>query len=133
MMEGAPASESSITTPEQVEAAEVDGTLNPNADDKSRTSIEATVESVALGGTESTCNNTSAGETSASTSSRDREKSLESADELMQKGYKAMKDSDFYEAAENFSRALEIRFCFNFLFGCQIAFLRALVEPSYCK
>jgi len=32
------------------------------------------------------------------------------ADELMEKGNKAMKENDFGEAADNYSRALEIRF-----------------------
>ena len=75
---------------EQMETVKVDGTLNVN--DKSQTSTEAIVGSVTLGVIESTCNNKSAAETSTSTSWRDPEKSSEYADELMQKGYKAMKE-----------------------------------------
>jgi nuclear autoantigenic sperm protein len=50
----------------------------------------------------------------AATSS-DGQKSLDMAVELMDRGNKAMKENDFAEAADNFSRALEIRFNF-FLF-----------------
>ncbi|KAI9089019.1 hypothetical protein K1719_029298 [Acacia pycnantha] len=96
---------------EQTESQKVEETLNPNAHDESLNSEEATLESDsnALGGTESTITNHNAAETSASASDVDREKSLEFADELLQQGYKAMKENDFSEAAENFSRALEIR------------------------
>nr|XP_023926631.1 NASP-related protein sim3 [Quercus suber]POE92834.1 isoform 2 of nuclear autoantigenic sperm protein [Quercus suber] len=82
-----------------------DETLAPNAD----TSNDATIESNAQGGTESTCNNNinNGAETSALSSSD--EKSLEFSDDLMDRGSKALKDNDFDEAAECFSRALEIR------------------------
>ena len=106
MVEEVPASGSSVTTvPEE---SKVDGTLNGSADDQSQNSIEASAQ----GGAEAACNNSSAAEGSAVTSDGDLEKSLEFADDLMEKGYKAMKESDFYEAAESFSRALEIRFSF---------------------
>ncbi|XP_028763980.1 nuclear autoantigenic sperm protein isoform X2 [Neltuma alba] len=96
---------------EQTESQKVQETLNPNANDKNLNSEEATLESDsgALGGTESTVTNHNAAETSASASDVDCERSLEHADELLQQGYKAMKENDFSEAAENFSRALEIR------------------------
>ncbi|KAL5557192.1 hypothetical protein UlMin_039428 [Ulmus minor] len=72
----------------------------------------ATIESNGLGGTESTCNNDNnftGAETSAATSDEAGEKSLEMADELMEKGSKALKEDDYCEASDCFSRALEIR------------------------
>lgn len=94
-----------------------DETLAPNAD----TSNDATIESNAQGGTESTCNNNinNGAETSALSSSD--EKSLEFSDDLMDRGSKALKDNDFDEAAECFSRALEIRFRIFPLFFCLVA------------
>ncbi|KAG8641285.1 NASP-related protein sim3 isoform X2 [Manihot esculenta] len=79
-----------------------------------QTSNEATIESNVQGGTESTCNNISnSGEASALTSDGDGdgdgEKSLEFADVLTDRGTKALKESDYGEAAECFSRALEIK------------------------
>ncbi|XP_054823841.1 uncharacterized protein LOC129321901 [Prosopis cineraria] len=96
---------------EQTESQKVEETLNPNARDKNLTSEEAALEtdSSAHTSTESTITNHNAAETSAPASDVDREKSLEYADELFQLGYKAMKENDFSEAAESFSRALEIR------------------------
>ncbi|KAL6222498.1 hypothetical protein ACLB2K_005890 [Fragaria x ananassa] len=77
---------------------------------------EATIEiATEEGGTESTCNNTTTindkpeGSAVTSSSDGDREKTLEFADELMEKGNKAMKEDDFGEASECFSRSLEIR------------------------
>ncbi|GAA0185899.1 chaperone [Lithospermum erythrorhizon] len=55
---------------------------------------EATIEG---GGSESTCNNA------------DREKSLQFSDELLEKAVKASKEQDYAQAAESYSRALEIR------------------------
>uniref|UniRef100_A0A5B6ZYJ8 Uncharacterized protein n=1 Tax=Davidia involucrata TaxID=16924 RepID=A0A5B6ZYJ8_DAVIN len=86
-------------------------TVAPNVV-QSQASIEATIESNAQGGTESSCNNNNNNnnaETSALTSDADREKSLEYADELMERGSKALKENDYAEATECFSRALEIR------------------------
>ncbi|XP_008241594.1 PREDICTED: protein HGV2 [Prunus mume] len=88
-------------------SASVGETLPQNALETQR-SNEATITDGAQGGAESTCNNDNA-EASAVTSDGDREKSLEFADELMEKGSKAIKDSDFGEATECFSRSLEIR------------------------
>lgn len=68
------------------------------------------IESSAQGGAESSCN-----DTSASPSDADRVKSLEYADELMETGSKAVKEGDFAEATDCFSRALEIRLGFLFL------------------
>ncbi|KAH9663351.1 TPR REGION domain-containing protein [Citrus sinensis] len=70
-------------------------------------SVEATMESVTVSGTESTCNNNC--ETSGAIADGEREKTVEFADELMEKGTNALKESDYGEAAECFSRALEIR------------------------
>ncbi|KFK30346.1 hypothetical protein AALP_AA7G249500 [Arabis alpina] len=81
-------------------------TLEPN-----QTSIEATVESIVQGGTESTCNNNNNAADSAATdvSEEEREKTLEFADELTEKGCTFLKENDFAEAVDCFSRALEIR------------------------
>jgi nuclear autoantigenic sperm protein len=103
MVEEAPtASETSVTMPQPTEpvAVVVDGTLNHDEHDKNGITVNATIESAAV--------------SDAATSS-DGQKSLDMAVELMDKGNKAMKENDFAEAADNFSRALEIRFNF-FLF-----------------
>lgn len=105
MAEEAPASETSVTMPQPVEAVTVDGTLNPVEHEESGISVEANLDSVS--------NNGNAAEASALASGSDCEKSLEFAEELMDKGNKAMKENDFGEAADNFSRALEIRFVFH--------------------
>ncbi|CAJ1929854.1 unnamed protein product [Sphenostylis stenocarpa] len=98
MAEEAPASETSVTMPPPAEAAAVDGTLNPCKNEKSGITVDtATAQGVA----ESVSN--------AEASVRDPQKSLELANELMEKGNKAIKENDFGEAADNFSRALEIR------------------------
>ncbi|KAL6507411.1 hypothetical protein OROGR_023606 [Orobanche gracilis] len=78
---------------------------NPN-------SVEATIEtSVGCGATESTCNNNNVNnaESSAVTDGSERENSFEYADELMARGSKAAKESDYVEATHCYSRALEIR------------------------
>ncbi|XP_057449467.1 NASP-related protein sim3 [Lotus japonicus] len=98
MVEEAPASETSVSMAPSEEAVAVDGTLNPSEHGKSEITNGATVDSAAIGGAESASN--------AETSGKN---SLELAVELMDKGTKAMKEDDFGEAAENFSRALEIR------------------------
>lgn len=80
--------------------------------EQNQNSVNATIESGAQGGTESTCNNinnSNNAESSVVTSDGDREKSLEYAHELMVKGSKASKDGDYGEAVECYSRALEIR------------------------
>ncbi|CAG7886131.1 unnamed protein product [Brassica rapa] len=69
-------------------ASELVQALDPN-----QTSIESEA-------TESTCNNNNAAEI---------EKTLEFADELTEKGSLFLKESDFAEAVDCFSRALEIR------------------------
>lgn len=119
MVEEATASEAPTTMPQPVEAVTVvNGTLNPGEREKSGNPSDATLESVVV---------SDAG-ASGPASSSDGRPSLELADELMDKGNKAMKENDFEEAAENFSRALEIRlhFCsfndlhthINYLWSC---------------
>ncbi|PWA41679.1 acetyltransferase A, auxiliary subunit [Artemisia annua] len=66
------------------------------------TSVDATIDST--GGTMSTCNTNN-----IETSDDDKAKSLEYAEELMEKGYKASKEDDYAEATDCYSRALEIR------------------------
>ncbi|GFS29959.1 hypothetical protein Acr_00g0009360 [Actinidia rufa] len=82
--------------------------IAPLNGDKTQASVEATIESNTLGGAESSCNNNNV-ETSALTSDGERGKSLEYADELMERGSKAAKDGDYAEATDCYSRALEIR------------------------
>ncbi|KAH0915742.1 hypothetical protein HID58_030188 [Brassica napus] len=97
--EAASASEASVT--------ELAQTLEPN-----QASIEATVGSAAQGGAESSCNNNNNAAESAVTdivSEEEREKTLEFADELTEKGSVFLKEMDFAEAVDCFSRALEIR------------------------
>ncbi|XP_068343629.1 uncharacterized protein [Pyrus communis] len=100
MVEEASASASATATASE--------TLTQTAALEAQRSNEATITEVAQGGAESTCNNDST-EASAVSSDGDREKSLEFADELIEKGSKAVKHSDYGEATECFSRALEIR------------------------
>ncbi|XVF17786.1 hypothetical protein REPUB_Repub10bG0153700 [Reevesia pubescens] len=96
-------SEASVTMTEQSEGPKIRETLETQA------SIEATIQSAVQGGTESTCNNNNNAESCVVGSDGDREKTLEFADELAEKGSKAFKENDFAEAADSFSRALEIR------------------------
>ncbi|KAJ6740205.1 NUCLEAR AUTOANTIGENIC SPERM PROTEIN [Salix purpurea] len=69
---------------------------------EAQTSVEATATSQG-GAADSTCNENDNGETS------DPEKSLDLAVELSEKGSAALKENDFSEAVDCFSRALEIR------------------------
>ncbi|ESW28854.1 hypothetical protein PHAVU_002G023700 [Phaseolus vulgaris] len=98
MAEEAPASETSVTMPPPAEASVVDETLNSSENDKSGISVDA---GTAQGVEESVSN--------AEASVSDPQKSLELANELMEIGNQAIKENDFGEAADNFSRALEIR------------------------
>ncbi|GAB4848914.1 hypothetical protein Ancab_003726 [Ancistrocladus abbreviatus] len=77
----------------------------PNPD-QSESTNKATIEIDVPDCSDSSIKNA---ESSSITSASDGEKSLEFADELMEKASKAMKDRDFAEATECFSRALEIR------------------------
>lgn len=77
-------------------------------------SIEATVGSAVQGGTESTCNNDANNNNAAESAVTDvpdeeREKTLEFAEELTEKGSLFLKEKEFDEAVDCFSRALEIR------------------------
>lgn len=111
-------------------SASVSETLGQNNAVETQPSNEATIKVAAEGGTESTCNNNNndKAEASAVTSDGDREKTLEFADELMEKGVKAMKDSDFGEATDCFSRCLEIRLGF---FTFQLPFHFLEIEPFW--
>ncbi|KAG6411291.1 hypothetical protein SASPL_129371 [Salvia splendens] len=74
-----------------------DSTAQGPADEQNPNSVNAAIESGDdAGPEESTCDD-------------DREKTLEFADELMARGSKAAKDSNYAEAADCYSRALEIR------------------------
>lgn len=111
--EAASASEASMTEVIQTlpePASEIVQTLDSN-----QASIEATVESAVQGGTESTCNNNAAESAAIDVSDEDRENTLEFAEELTVKGSAFLKEQDFAEAVDCFSRALEIRFHFSLL------------------
>ncbi|KAI3500535.1 hypothetical protein L1887_36357 [Cichorium endivia] len=82
--------------------------LAPNGN-QAPASVDATIDSTGQGGTASSCNNNNVVETSGLTSDGEREKSLEYAEELMERGSKANKEEDYAEATDCFSRALEIR------------------------
>uniref|UniRef100_A0A6M2EH16 Tetratricopeptide SHNi-TPR domain-containing protein n=1 Tax=Populus davidiana TaxID=266767 RepID=A0A6M2EH16_9ROSI len=90
------ASESSVTEPK-------------TAPIENQTSVEATIKGSTTttssqgGAADSTCNDDNNGETS------DPRKSLDFAVELSEKGTNALKENDFSEAVDCFSRALEIR------------------------
>lgn len=74
-----------------------DSTAQGPADEQNPNSVSAAIESGdGAGPEESTCDD-------------DREKTLEFADELMVRGSKAAKDSNYAEATDCYSRALEIR------------------------
>ncbi|KAL8199370.1 hypothetical protein R6Q57_012938 [Mikania cordata] len=77
--------------------------------DQTPASVDATINSTGLGDTTSTGGNISVVETSGMTSDGESEKSLEYAQELMDRGSKANKEEDYAEATDCFSRALEIR------------------------
>ncbi|KAI3760894.1 hypothetical protein L1987_51296 [Smallanthus sonchifolius] len=78
----------------------------PSAD-QAPASVDATINSAGLGDTASSCSTVV--ETSGLTSDGEREKSIEYAEELMERGSKANKEEDYTEATDCFSRALEIR------------------------
>ncbi|XP_039042373.1 protein HGV2-like [Hibiscus syriacus] len=96
-------SEASVTMTEQAPNPGIAETLDTHG------SVEATINFAVPGGSESTCNNNSNGESCVVASDVGREKTLEFADELTENGSKAFKKDDFAEAADCFSRALEIR------------------------
>lgn len=81
-----------------------------------QTSVDATIESAAEGGTESTCNNNNNGETSGVSADEERENTVEYSNELMERGTRNLRENDYSEAAECFSRGLEIRLGFSLQF-----------------
>lgn len=98
---------------------------------------EAVIEYNVAGGAESTCNNGDAtlsgsnAESSALTSDSGGDASLEAADELVKRGSKAVKDGDFAEATDCFSRALEIRLQLSpLLFQFFLVFNSIFLSPS---
>ncbi|MBA0768996.1 hypothetical protein Gotri_017764 [Gossypium trilobum] len=97
------ASEASVTMTEQTPGPRMAETLETQG------SVEATIECAVQGGSESTCNNNSNPESCVVAPHVDREKTLEFADDLTERGSQAFKEDDFAEAADCFSRALEIR------------------------
>lgn len=103
-----------------------DDALNPETPplDAKQPTVEATVESTAHGGAESSCNHYNL-ETSGLASDVDRNKSLEEAEDLMERGSMAAKENDYTEATECYSRALEIRLGFGAppFFVCGFAFI----------
>jgi Flp pilus assembly protein TadD len=96
-------------------ASESSVTETKTAPIENQTSVEATIKGSTTtssqgGAADSTCNDDNNGETS------DPRKSLDFAVELSEKGTNALKENDFSEAVECFSRALEIRLGFSFHF-----------------
>ncbi|KAI5665858.1 hypothetical protein M9H77_15711 [Catharanthus roseus] len=91
---------------EQVENSQIEGTTV----DQNQNSVEATIESDAQGGAEAgSINLSSNAESSSVKPDSEREKDLEHAEELLERGSKAAKEQDYGEAIDCFSRALEIR------------------------
>lgn len=92
---------------EKIESSETDGQKM----ERNENSVEATIESGVQEGVSSTCNNlNNNAESSTVNPDDDREKSLEYAEELIERGSMAAKEQDYVEAIDCFSRALEIRF-----------------------
>ncbi|KAG6775819.1 hypothetical protein POTOM_019318 [Populus tomentosa] len=114
------ASESSVTEPK-------------TAPIENQTSVEATIKGSTTttssqgGAADSTCNDNNNGETS------DPRKSLDFAVELSEKGTNALKENDFSEAVECFSRALEIRLgsSFHFIGFCKCLLCHVSLISSY--
>lgn len=121
----AASSEASVTMTEKTPCPKIGETLETQG------SVEATVESAVQGGTESTCNNNNNSESCVVASDVDREKTLEYADELTEKGSQAFKENDFEEAADCFSRALEIRLNIGLQFHFISTFYSYFLEVFY--
>lgn len=82
----------------------------PNHPEHSQRTNEAAIESNLPECSDSSIKNPeTSGISSAAAEDNDNEKSLDFANELMEKGSVALKEGDYGEAAELFSRALEIR------------------------
>ncbi|KAJ4964506.1 hypothetical protein NE237_024445 [Protea cynaroides] len=86
-------------------AVKIDETVTTEVEE-TLASNEARIDSIGQGGAESSCSFVGASSTLAGEGT---EKNLQDAAELMDKGSKALKDGDYTEAAECFSRAVEIR------------------------
>ncbi|KAL1563260.1 NASP-related protein sim3-like [Salvia divinorum] len=87
-----------------------DSRVQGPADDLNPNSVNASIESSDCGGpAESTCDNNNASKISTVPNDDVREQTLAFSDELMARGSKAAKDSDYAEATDCYSRALEIR------------------------
>ncbi|XP_076922718.1 uncharacterized protein LOC143584581 [Bidens hawaiensis] len=89
-------------------------TGSPTSQTPAPPSVDAVIGSTSTGGLDATlssCNNDNVVvvETSGLTSDGEREKSLEYAKELLERGSKANKEEDYAEATDCFSRVLEIR------------------------
>lgn len=92
---------------EKIESSETQGLKM----ERNENSVEETIESGVQEGVSSTCNNlNNNAESSTVNPDDDREKSLEYAEELIDRGSMAAKEQDYAEAIDCFSRALEIRF-----------------------
>ncbi|KAJ0040597.1 hypothetical protein Pint_28177 [Pistacia integerrima] len=97
--------EDSVTMTEEVpQSTETQGAT--------RASVEATIQSLFEGGIDS-IGNEEDGETSGVPDDGDQEEKLKFSNDLIVRGTKALEAKDFGEAAECFSRALEIRLMFN--------------------
>lgn len=123
--EEAPASEASVTMADETL---VPLSRNMKTED-TQPSIECSIETGTQGGADSSNNNENGNaEDSALTSAGEGERTLEFVVELAEKGSKALKERDYAEAVECFSRALEIKlvsFYLSFfsLFSLKISFL----------
>ncbi|KAF8410605.1 hypothetical protein HHK36_003137 [Tetracentron sinense] len=105
-MASAPTSDDAAAITQETLAKEPE-TLATKADETLAVpTIVSHIESNGQGGAESSCDN---GGTCSRSEDEDPGKTLECAAELMERGSKAIKDSDYTEATECFSRALEIR------------------------
>lgn len=93
----------------QQKSSMADDALNPETPPlkAEQATVEATVESTAHGGAESSCNHYNL-ETSGLASDVDGDKSLEEAEDLMEMGSKAAKENDYTEATDATADALEI-------------------------
>ena len=81
----------------------------PNHPEHSQRTNEAAIESNWPECSDSSIKNPDTSGISSAADDNDNEKSLDFANELMEKGSIAFKEGDYSEAAELFSRALEIR------------------------
>ncbi|KAK7406614.1 hypothetical protein VNO78_08243 [Psophocarpus tetragonolobus] len=111
MAEEASASETSFTMAQPAEAVILDGALNSGENDKSGISVENDKSGISVDAAAAAAQDIDIVDSvcDAEATGSDPGSSLELANEMMDKGNEAMKENDFAEAADNFSRALEIR------------------------